>query len=408
MNISRISKAIAEVRSDPKFRDADDVRNIDVDILLPPKASETISRMAQTVVALTLRCFKGQVRIYNLSSNSLLRSFLESEAKKMGTPERLDFTPHERGPWCLAIGYQEAGVISADASGWTARINGTFTERIPAAPPAICFAAACAVAKLFNRSIFLADKHSSEAWDFCLLRLLGGEQTPIKMEHVDLGNIGLLGAGGIGSAVGYVLSISSWSGKLDVIDFDSFQEPNLETCILADVTSVNRPLRKAFALANSLKAHGIDAVERHCRVEPGESILREKWDAFVCAVDNPETRLILDDIDARILLNAGLGSSKQDVGWVLWTQHRKTDRKLSSIYRASSTEAAASGYVPDEFREECSRKSYHGVSLALPFSGLVAGSLLVASLYRNAIGHRTECSFLQIDLLGKQQRMNLQ
>ena len=64
MSISRISKAIAVARQDQKFQDAEDVRRKDVDVFLPPATTETVHRMAQTVVALSLRSFTGQIRFH--------------------------------------------------------------------------------------------------------------------------------------------------------------------------------------------------------------------------------------------------------------------------------------------------------------------------------------------------------
>jgi hypothetical protein len=409
MDISRISKAIAEVRRDQKFQDAEDVRNKDIDLLLPAELSDAVRRMAQTATALILRCFKGKLRIHSPNSDAALVSLLETEARKVGKPTRLDFRSNDVGPWRLALGCGADHTISADASGWTARINGVFNDRKTASPPAITFAVACAIAKLFNQAIFGIDKHAFEAWDFCLLRFSSGENIAIEAEQIDLGRIGLLGAGGIGSAVGYVLSISDWSGELDIIDFDTFQGPNLETCISADVRDVYRPLRKALALTGTFQGHKIVATERRCEVKAGELILNERWDAFICGVDNPETRLVLDGVNSGILLNAGLGATKQDVGWVLWTQHEKGGRALSSMYEKNLEEKLTDfGDVPEEFRDECGRKSYQGVSLALPFIGLAAGSLLAASLYQNAAGKRTHFMFMQMDLFAKQQRMTIQ
>jgi hypothetical protein len=409
MNISRITKAVAEMRCDQKFGEAEAIRKIDIDLFLPTELCETTRQMVQTATALVLRCFKGQIRIHSSAPDSLMRLTLESEAQKVGVPERLDFSPGETGPWRLALGCQAEGAICADASGWTARINGVFTQRTPAAPPATAFAVACAVAKLFNRAIFRVDEDSLEAWDFCLLRFISTEHVPVSVEQkVNLGRIGLLGAGAIGSAVGYVLSFSKWSGELHVIDFDYFEDPNLETCISADIKSVNRPLRKAVALAKSVNGHGIIASERNCEVKAGEPMLKERWDSFICAVDNPETRRILDQVNTQILINAGLGATKQDAGWVLWTRHGNGDPTLSSFYE--EVPVGNEGHpseVPEEFREECSRRNYNGVSLALPFISLAAGSLLAATLYQHATSATTKYTWMQIDLLAKQRKMTL-
>ena len=411
MSISRISKAIAVARQDQKFQDAEDVRRKDVDVFLPPATTETVHRMAQTVVALILRSFTGQIRFHVTAPMSpSFRLLLESEARKAGASERLVFAPNEAGPWCLALGHVKHGAISADASGWTARINGAFADRMPAAAPAITFAVACAVAKLFNYAIFGRDQNVNEVWDFCLLRFQVGENAPIAVnDQTKIGRIGLLGAGAIGSSVGYVLSISSWLGEVEVIDFDIFEEPNLETCVFADTQDVNRPLRKALALVGSLSNGQITASERRCKLKSADPILQERWEAFVCAVDNPETRRLLDDIDARILLNAGTGSTKYDLGWVLWTQHEKDSAmKLSSVYKEDSeAESTGAGEVPEEFRDACSRTNYQGVDLALPFVALVAGSLLAAGLFQNAVEKKVGIAYLQIDLFGKQQKMTI-
>jgi hypothetical protein len=306
----------------------------------------------------------------------------------------------------LGLACSPDDALAVDASGWTARINGVFSEKLLAAPPAITFAVSCGVAKLFNNAIFESSRNIDEAWDFCLFRFLSGPYEPVDVDpSINLGRVGLLGAGGIGSAVGFVLRISTWSGQLDIIDFDAFQTPNLETCISSHIQDVNRPLRKALALERFFAGHTLMAKERNCRVVRGEGILAEKWNAFICAVDNPDTRLILDEVNAPVLLNAGLGATKLDPGWVLWTQHKHGSRTLSSFYQRGVTPIGELNEVPEEFREECSRKSYRGVSLALPFAALAAGSLLTASLCQYASGNQTGFTFLQMDMFKKQQRM---
>src|SRR5438270_229123 len=83
--------------------------------------------------------------------------------------------------------------------------------------------------KLFNWAIFNESRSLVEKWDFCLLRFSSKDQAPtIAQQSISIGKCGLLGAGGIGSAVGYVLSISNWSGQIDIIDNDIFETPNLE------------------------------------------------------------------------------------------------------------------------------------------------------------------------------------
>jgi hypothetical protein len=408
MNISRIDKAVATLREDQTLADAAQVRHKDVDILLPSELCPSLRLLARIATALLLRCFKGAVRVHDPMPDLDLATQLETEARRAGATERLVLHSLTTGPWRLALGQEVDGAVSADASGWTARVNRAFGVRERAAVPAIAFAAACAVAKLFDYAIRGADRHLFEAWDFCLLRFQAGDQKPLTAEaDVHLGRIALLGAGGIGSALGLILALSEWGGELHVIDSDSFEEPNLETCVFADIADVRRPIRKALALANAFQGHRIHATERHCRLKANDPLLKESWDAFLCAVDNLETRLVLDDVNAAILLNAGLGATKADAGWVLWSQHGKGDHRLSTLYRDGERIGPVGSHVPNDFVEECSRMSYLGVSLALPFAGLVAGSLLATSLFRRATGRGVETTLMQLDLLNKQQCVTL-
>jgi hypothetical protein len=63
------------------------------------------------------------------------------------------------------------------------------------------------------------------------------------------------------------------------------------------------------------------------------------------------------------------------------------------------------GAVPDEFQELCGRKSGQGVTLALPFDALAAGSRMVASLYQHASRALLDIGFMQMAFFGEQQRM---
>lgn len=404
MNISRISKAVAEMRRAEHFQEAEDVRNCDVDLILPGRLSATDRMIAQTVVALALRCFNGKIRVHTPALDAECVELMQRETAKVGPPQRLDIDPKQLGDWQIAVAACHPSAVSLDASGWVSRINGKFAERTPAAAPAITFGSACAVAKLFNRAVLGKTSRADEQWDFSLLQFkTGSEDSQRASQNTDLGRIGLLGAGAIGSAVGYVLSLTRWRGILEIIDPEVFEGPNLETCILANVTDVNRPMSKALSLGSVFTGHPISAKPHQVRVEEGDNLLKEKWGTFICAVDNSPTRRILDDVTTDLLLNAGLGDSREDAGWVFWTRHTQTDPKLSSFYPAQK-DAGPDTPVPSEFREKCSRMAYQGVSLALPFVALAAGSLLAASLYQRAQNRLAEVGLLQMDLLGKQQK----
>jgi hypothetical protein len=220
--------------------------------------------------------------------------------------------------------------------------------------------------------------------------------------------VGLLGAGALGTAVAYVLLKSRAKAELMVIDPQSYDDPNLETCILAEHAAVSLPMKKADFLAEALAGEGITARAERRRIEAGDGLLKEKWDAFICGVDNPETRRILDETNTGMLLNAGLGDTKEDAGFVLWTRHGSGDALLSETYAPLANNGGDNGKegpaIPREFRDVCTRMAYQGVSLSIPFAALAAGSLLVAGLYHVARGEAPADNYFQMDLFGKQSR----
>src|SRR2546427_2821249 len=133
MNISRVTKTVAVILGNDTFAGAEDSRHVDVDLFLPNENSETVFQMARTAVALFLRCFTGMIRIHtDGDARRSLRGILESEAQRYGAPQRLRFGATEIGQWRLALGFHVDGAVCADASGWTARINGFFGDRAPA------------------------------------------------------------------------------------------------------------------------------------------------------------------------------------------------------------------------------------------------------------------------------------
>jgi hypothetical protein len=409
MDISRITKLVVEVSGGDSYDQAVDIRNKDVDLFLPESGEVGLEIMTLSAVALVLRCFTGRLRFHGRASAEL-QDAIREEAAKLTDLSRLDYSPTGHGQWMLAFGHKKEGAICGDASGWTAKINGTFDTRLPSGCAAT-FAAACMVAKLFNLAILGRDKDAFEAWDFCLSSFTSDKGAPVRpFEDLHLGRLALLGAGAIGSAVGFVLKISRARAEVVVIDPQAFDAPNVETCILADKVAVNKPRKKAVSLAEALKSAGIDATAEMELINGESELLKQKWNAFVCGVDNSETRRELDHTNARVLLNAGLGDSRDDAGFVLWTKHYSSGLRLSDVYKptiAATDKAGREDVAPKEFsKDKCSRMAYRDVSLSIPFVALAAGSLLVAGLYHEARGEAPVSNYLQIDLFGKQQRFD--
>lgn len=406
MGISRITKSVVQALGVESFREAEEIRRKDVDFILPDGDATGLEIVVVSAAALVLRCFTGRLRVHGAETVEL-QTQIQDEARRLNALGRVEFGSRAAGRWMLAFGCRREGAICGDASGWTARINDTFLQRLPTGC-AGTFAAACMVAKLFNLAILGRDRDAFEAWDFSLSSFTSDKGAPVRrMEDVTLGRIGMLGAGALGSAVGFVLLRSKAKADVVVIDPQSYEGPNLETCVLTDVVAVNGAWKKAVHVAEVLKAGGIAARPELERVKAGSELLKMRWNGFVCGVDNPETRRMLDESNTRVLLNAGLGDSREDAGFVLWTRHVEGGAPLSELYspaRSGTGRGKNDDTIPREFREECTRMLYEGVSLSIPFAALAAGSLLVAGLYHEARGEAPLDNYLQLDLFGKQSR----
>jgi hypothetical protein len=216
--------------------------------------------------------------------------------------------------------------------------------------------------------------------------------------------IRLLGAGAIGSGFTYTLWLSGWNAIVEIIDYDHYDEPNHETTMRIGLTEVRRNRKKAVALAENVKRNGLKTKFQVKRILKGNAILQEPSDAFVCAVDNPETRRILDGANTELLINAGVGGRAEDAGHVVWTRHLPGDPLLSKRYVTADPDNSRS-VVPEEFRkDECSRLIYHDASLAAPFIGLAAGTLLAAACGLHATEQLPKVNYFKIDLLKLQSR----
>ena len=291
---------------------------------------------------------------------------------------------------------------SASAVGWQARVNQVASATDATAPAAV-FAVCCAVAKTFAAGVLGRPNALHEAWAFDLGDLSGLDSVPGQL---DLGRVALLGAGAIGNGAAYVLDASGWDCDLTIIDHDIYEEPNEETSVLVSPTQACRGGEKANILAALTRRPGLAARGVVERVGTSSALLATAFDTFICAVDNPDTRRMLDGVRADLLLNAGVGGSRTDAGVLVWSRHRPGDPPLSARYGGGAAPQGASkaiGHPPRDLLDECSRIAYEDATLAAPFMGLAAGALLVAacaSVGREAGPH--DLRHLTFDLLNLQ------
>lgn len=403
MTTSRIGKFLCETTGAARFDAAQARRARDVLLLTSERAHPMLVRSA---VALTLRCFLGKTLVVAEPGASLpaeLVNEVKAEAAAHGETDRVSFVAEVRADpdhLVLGLGCSCDGVF-VDAHGWSVSVNELGPGLAPTAPAA-AFAAAAGVAKAFAAIIGRGSSVVHEAWTAPLLDLPAGDDiwadTPIE-----LGRVIVIGAGAIGAGLGHVLRGSGWRGDVLYVDNQRYDEPNLETTLLISKDAAMRQRPKAATLARLVESRGIVARGVAELIVENHPLLTEPAAALVCAVDNVDTRQLLDRTAAAVVFNAGVGGSRLDAGHVLWTRHDRETPPLSTLYRTSADpRGARSGGPSDIVTDECSRIAYESVSLAAPFMGLAAGALLAAGLAQHALGMSAPTNYLKLDLLGQQ------
>lgn len=413
MSFSRIDKFIREQRMTDSLGEASRLRDRDCEVAVGADPTGTTGLAAISAVALGLRCVTGDVRV-TLAPNAMappwlrrtLDELLAEEAALFGEPSRLKFAPFkDASALRIGIGTSVEKGVTCDASGWMGGINHPFAERAQAIAPAAAFVVACALAKAFADRILLRPTYSHEEWMFSLADLAADRQ-PKELRVSNLGRIHLLGAGAIGSAFAHVIKLSGWNAQVLVVDRDRYDQPNHETSLLIGRPDVLERPWKAERLAERMRREGLDSTSRTHEVTQTSALLQEPCRFLVCGVDNASTRRALDDAAATWLLNAGLGGSKADAGHVLCTSHGEHGgRRLSELY-ANDDPVERSKNPPAEVRgDECSTLHYDEATLAAPFLGLAAGSLLAASCGAIAAGRIPTARYLKLDLLREQHHL---
>lgn len=407
MSFSRVDKLVREVVRTDTLEAASSRREVPLELALPPHEGPNTQLMAQVALALALRCATGPIRIRTSGhQHADLLDRLDAQVEGFGMGQVLERVTSRSTDAVLCLGYEEHDAIVVDANGWRAGINQMVGSEGVAATPALLFAVCASFAKLFAAKVLGRATVTTEKWAFSLWELseiFDAQKEPNAIRPIDLGNVAILGAGAIGSGLGLALRESPWRGDILFIDSDTYEYPNHETTITMGLQEVYARPQKAPALAHKTQRTRLSTTSLVERISSGHAEVKASRTAFVCAVDNEDTRRAIDDCGADVLLNAAVGGSREDAGHVMWSVHKRDDgQRLSSLY----PERAAQGLVPSEIGptdvDVCSRIIYDSVSLAAPFLGVAAGALLAASLGRHALGEDLPRTYLKLDLFGRQ------
>jgi hypothetical protein len=401
---SRIDKLLRETTGADSLAEAHALRERDVELLVGAGASPALVRPA---TALALRCFSGAVLLKpEVGASEGAVASAQLEAVSYGVPERLRVGPSAGPTVQVGLSVAPGAAVTADASGWEAGVNVSLPARRAPTTPAAAFAAAAAFGKVFARLLGAPEEISAEAWAWSLRTFGPAPDSGAAPPAIDLGRVTLLGAGAIGSSFAYVVHLTDWAARLGIIDFDRYDDPNHETTLLISQADAFRQRPKAATLAERAARPGLETTHLCARVRAGHAAIAEAPDAFVCAVDDEDTRLELDGCGARTLFNAGVGGTAADAGHVLWTRHGDTDGDLAPLYarRGSVTEPTPSRPPAEVANDACSSLHYEGVAMAAPFIGLAAGALLVAGVAQQALADAPDTNYVKLDLMALQAR----
>lgn len=413
MHVSRIDKLLNARTVEPSLERSRQSRSVPLAIVLHDLEPVKRAVMAHVATTLALRCFTGPIYVYGdrrvlgvESQPGTLGDQLLDSAAAFGETARIqwrDGSPSGQ-PTLHIGGGAEAGFV-ANAAGWVAGVNTWLPGGLPAEVPASVFAVSCVFAQVFNRTLLGGGR--AHSWTFSVSDLAAGVDAPsaYTLASVECGQVGVLGAGAIGSAFAYALWLSDWTASLDILDGDHYDEPNLETTCLIGKEEVMRCRPKAAALAEASTRSGLRTSGRHVVVERGSPELDIPRSTFVCAVDNPETRRILDSTRASLLLNGAVGGAAHDAGLVLFTRHGATDPPLAERYPERSVgPAEQASHIPVEIPDDCSRVAYDGIATAAPFIATATAAMLAAACARAPPPDAP--NYLKLDLFGRQDRID--
>jgi hypothetical protein len=403
VSVSRLDKFVRERAKTASLAEAHGIRERSIELTFASGASPHLLRSA---VALAVRCFTGAVHLVADDADSDAASVAIEEARTYGAETRVRIGSGGPEPVVrLGLGRAIDGVF-VDAVGPVAYVNTLPTSKGKAWPPAAAFAVACGFGKLFARMLGVDRDICEEPWGYSLLTLTAaapGDERAVPAE-LEIGKVVLIGAGAIGSAFAFVLKMCGWRCDLRIVDPQAYDEPNHETTLLISKKDALACLPKAKTLARVVAGGNVTADPLEERVGPAHAVLESRCDVLVCAVDNPDTRRILDSAACDVLLNGAVGGNGLDAGLVLWTRHGQGDPALASLY-PDVAETKSNTPPPTEVGgDECSRVAYEGVALAAPFMALASASLLAAACAHRALGALPPPHYLQFDLLELQSK----
>ncbi len=374
-------------------------------------ASYTLQLAALTAASIACRCFPGAVRVsyspglakasllvwpwLNLTFGAALAEILGPSAVEVGG-----------GPAPHALIFGDAhpadGAIRVTFDGWIAKVGpARVVSRLPEReyfPLAGILAASLAMSERFLSFAGISLGAARRTVGLSLwrpdLEIDDGEALGIPVEYLP-GALWLLGLGHLGNAYLWSLATLPYEDPKGVefalFDFDTVEKDNVETGLLLSIDDLR-----------SFKAHACDAWLRRRKFRT--RLVERRFDATfrvqdqepklaLCGFDSNPSRRDLLHAQFRRVIDSGLGGMASNFDTIsvhtlpnprapddLWPDLSEEERaKLAAYHERMARENP--GYRQLD-GDDCGRRDLADKSIAVPFVGASAASLVIAEAVR--------------------------
>ncbi|MBO9461168.1 hypothetical protein [Labrenzia sp. R5_0] len=212
----------------------------------------------------------------------------------------------------------------------------------------------------------------------------------------------LLGLGHLGQAFLWTILMSPYQNPEDVHvllqDFDDITGSTISTSILSSADMVG--VRKTRAMARILDDAGFRTTVLERRFDGNFKRLPDDPAVLICCVDNKKARKVMERPGFPLILEAGIGQTKDDFRSLrfhsfpakrrahdLWRDERQKSGEITNRY----TELSSQGLDP------CGLARLANTAVGAPFVGAVAGPVIFSQLLR-ALHGRSIHAAIDLDL----------
>ena len=374
--------------------------------------SRTLQAAFVTAAALASRCFPGMVvatfdggrRRFPLLLPKALGTDLQDAVGRVAGRRAVEGQRRRDGD-CMTLAFgtvpRQLDGVQVSFDRWSAMVSPTRTptrlrERDGCAIAGV-LAGALGVSEIFLRHFGITAEATLRTLGLSLWR-------PDLPGHLDdaagpvlewlPAEVWLMGLGHLGQAYLWNLAMLPYStpGAVDFVlnDHDRVSKPNRETGIITRRTDVGRP--KARVAAEWLEAFGFRTRVVERRFDERTRPRHDEPGLLLCGVDRSGPRHLLEETGFDLVVEAGVGGRADNFDAIavhrfpgarsaasMWPETKDSTDEDDRVRRLAEANREYRA-VRDAFG--CGHLDLAGVSVAVPFVGAVAGSLVVSECLR--------------------------